>query len=90
LLPVASPIELPMSIVNVAPLVDALDVKMSQGRRYGDVTAEMRLFKPVFDPARLPTRSVFKIREDRWHIFTSQGVAPVKDDFKAAYEKQRL
>jgi len=90
ILPIASPIELPVSIVNIAPSVDALDVEMSEWRRYGDVTPYMELCKPAFDPARLPARSVFKIRENGWRIFASQGAVPASDDFKAAYEKQGL
>ena len=71
-------------------LVDALDVEMSEWRRYGDVTPYMELCKPAFDPARLPARSVFKIRENGWRIFASQGAVPASDDFKAAYKKQGL
>lgn len=86
LLPVESPIDSPIAIVNVAPLVDCLDVERSAGLG-GNFIPALSIKKFVFDANRLPARSVFKIPEWSWRIFASEGIVPRIDDFKAVVEE---
>jgi hypothetical protein len=82
LLPVASPADVPISILNVAPLVDA-------GVRIDDITPDAWTEKFSFDATLLPARSLFKIQRHSWHIFATGGVVPEQDDFKATVERHR-
>ena len=80
LLPVSSPVEAPISIVNIVPLVDA-------GRRIDEISPSAWSERFEFDASLVPPRSLFKINQHSWHIFASEGVVPKRDDFKAAVER---
>lgn len=80
--------DVPISIVNVAPIVDALDVENSDGRLLGDASPERWIERYAFHASLVPKRSVFKVRGDSWKIFASQGVVAKRDDFKSLVEER--
>lgn len=72
-------------VVNVVPLTDALDAARTLGRRNsaGGFSFVQRY---VFDPSRVPRRTLFKVRERPYNVFVLQGPVPPENDFKQRAE----
>ena len=80
LLPVTWDLEPAISIINIAPAVDA-------GNRIPQDLFALK-YRYEFDAAAIPKRSLFKLKDASWAIFASTGLLPKRDDFKHVVERE--